>query len=349
MTYNAEERAYLWLCACTDTEYRERASLLRAAGAPSALFEQAERYLPAKTAKTREEREREVDRFLAMLERKGYFAVTLLSDDYPEMLRHISTPPFVLYGAGRRELLQKKMFCIVGSRITPPWAEKMARSLSEAVSRHFAVVTGLAEGGDSAAIAGAISSGNLICVLPCGLDNCYPAAHEQLKERVRRAGLLLSEFLPSETTKKYSFHARNRILAGMCEGTLVVSAAKRSGALITANVAIEYCRNVYALPYSVGVAAGEGCNNLIKMGAYLVTEAEDILACYGKKPVAKAEVSFTEEERRILSVLRQNGELHLVKIAEEVGIRPFEVSAILSALEIKGVIVKSGGNKYAAV
>ena len=350
----AQERAYLWLCACTDTAYRERVALLRAAS-PAELLERAEEIFPAVLPEARGKfsalpaREREADACAAYLKKKGYFAVTLLSEDYPEALKHTEAPPLVLYGAGNRALLSERKFCIVGSRKIPPWAEKLGRTVAEQLAEKFVVVTGLAEGGDCAAIAGAASSGNLISVLPCGLDECYPVAHTALKERIRTYGLILSEYPPAERARKFYFPARNRILAGLSEGVLVLSAAVRSGALITADLALEYGRDVFAFPHNVGAAQGEGCNELIKKGAYVATGAEDILSVYGIEPAPKRETQLSEEEEKLLHVLRERGELHLAELANLAGMRIFEASAVLSALEIKGVAVKAGGNRYTAV
>ncbi len=345
-----EERAYLWLCACSRLEYREKVALLRAAPLAELfprLAELSRSVLGREIAA--EGCERAADGFVRSLEEKGYFALTLLSDDYPEQLKHIPSPPLVLYGTGNRALLRERMFCIVGSRIIPAWAEKTGRRIAEQLSRRFVIVTGLAEGGDLAAVEGALPGGNLISVLPCGLDECYPAAHASVKEKIKRGGLLLSELLPGEQTRKYSFHARNRILAGLCEGVLVLSAGKKSGALITAYSALDCGRDVFALPHNAGASSGEGCNELIKKGAALVTEAQDILDWYGMEAPASAEIALTAEEQRILELLRAEGEIHFAALAERAGIKPFEASAVLSALEIKGLAVKSGGNKYSAV
>lgn len=255
----------------------------------------------------------------------------------------------MLFGEGRRELLKKRKFCIVGSRITPAWAEKIGKQISEGLSERFAIVSGLAEGGDSAAIAGALGSGNLICVLPTGLDNCYPASHAALKDRVKKNGLLLSEYPMSESAKKYSFHARNRILAGLSEGVLVLSAGLKSGTLITANAALDYGREVFALPHNVGVAQGAGCNMLIQKGAGLVTSAEDIFWSFGIESAPREQAALPPEEEKMLAVLRENGELHVAELAEKAGMKIYEAAAVLSALELKNLAVKSGGNKYAAV
>lgn len=335
MEYTADEQAIIWLSACSGEDYRACVSRLRAVKIPSRLLGR--------------EQKLQVERFLRPLSEKGIFIVTICSDDYPESLKTIPDPPLILYGAGHRELLKKRRFCVVGSRITPPWAQKTGIRLAEELSRKFVIVTGLAEGGDYAAVTGALPSGNLISVLPCGILECYPAAHLQLKERVKKGGLLLSECPPSQPAAKFAFHARNRLLAALSEGVLVLSAGARSGTLITANCALEYGREVFALPHNLGVSQGAGCNELIKKGAYLVTETEDILSCYGMRMERESAVSLTEEESKVLLLLREQGELHTAQIAEQAGVQVYEAMAILSALEIKGCVVKSGGNQYSAL
>ena len=344
MEYSAAEKAIIWLATYSGLDYRARVAFLRSVKDPARIFTEEFPSLE-KDAKTRLD---EADALIKSLEKRGRFALTFLSEDYPELLQNISEPPLVLFGEGNRELLRRRKFCIVGSRVTPPWAEKCGRQISERLAEKFCIVTGLAEGGDRAAIDGALGSGNLICVLPCGLNVCYPAAHAALKERIAKRGLLLSEYLPDEGVTKYAFHARNRILAGLSEGLLVLSAGARSGTLITVNCAVDEDRDVFALPHNVNVAKGEGCNELIKKGAYLVTGAEDIFAVYGMTESVAPAVQLTEEEARVMEVLRE-GELHAAVIAERVGMRIFEVTAVLSALEIKGLCVKSGGNRYSAV
>ncbi len=332
--YSSEEKTVIYEAAVSGNNNRAGLAAIRKGGGLRVL--------------SKEEDDRTAA-FLSMLEKKGIFLVTFLSDDYPESLKYASDPPLVLYGMGKRELLQRRKFCIVGSRITPPWAEKVGKRLSEEISEHFTVVTGLAEGGDAAAIAGALPRGNLISVLPCGIDGCYPAAHAALKERIAKEGLLLSEYPLGTGTAKFSFHARNRILAGLSEGVLVLSAGVKSGALITAGKALDYGRDVFALPYNVGISQGEGCNGLIKAGAYLVTSSADIFTVYGIEPHRTEEAATEGDESRILKYLREQGETHVAALAEALGMRIFEASAALSALEIKGLATKTGGNKYSAL
>lgn len=356
MKYTDDEKAIVFLCACTPFEYHERAAILRAVKQPSLIFDADEKFFGRVIKKEENGLYKDVflhakekaERFLSAEEEKGRFCVTVVSADYPEALTQISDPPFVLFGAGNRELLKERKIAIVGSRIIPPWAEATGREIAEELSARFAVVTGLAEGGDSAAIAGALQSGKLICVLPNGLDECYPASHANLKERVRKKGLLLSECLPGEKVRKYSFHARNRLLAGLSEGVLVLSAGAKSGTLITANRALEYGRDVFALPHNANVKQGEGCNALIKAGAYLVTEAKDILQNYGFTPEKRTKETLSVEEKKVLSALR-DGDKHITEIAEETGMRIYEASALLTALEMKNLVVRAGANRYSAL
>lgn len=354
--YTQDEKAVLWLCACTGFDYRERVALLRAVRIPSRLFTVGKEFF-AQVIKTREnglykednDRCAQVERFLANEEKKGRFCVTLASDDYPESLRHISDPPLVLYGVGNRKLLGTRKFTVVGSRITPPWAAAVGKRIAGEIAERFTVVTGIAEGGDCAAISGALGSGNLICVLANGLDECYPAAHADLKDKIGKKGLLLTECLPQEKVKKYSFHARNRLLAGLSEGVLVLSAGARSGTLITANCALEYGKDVFALPHNAGVRQGEGCNALIKAGAYLTTDTQDIFSVYGIEKKEKSKIPLTEAEELIVNALRADGEMHVALLAQKTNLRIFEVTATLTALEMKGLVVSAGGNKYALI
>ncbi len=348
----------IWLCVCSNTDYRERVAVLRAVKDPALLFSEWKKILPSviKEEKRsvymieRSEMEAQADEAISALSLENCFAVTLLDSDYPEALKAIPDPPLVLFGRGNRALLSKRKFSIVGSRITPPWAEKQAKLIAEALSERFAVVTGFAEGGDRAAINGALASGNLISVLPLGLDGCYPASHASLKTQVEKKGLLLSEYPLGTDLKKYHFHARNRILAGLSEGVLLVSAReKKSGALITASYAAEFGRDVFAFPYNVGAAQGSGCNELIKRGAYLVTGVADILDCYGIVLSEKKAVSLSPDEQRILELLREGGELHAVQLAERSGLPVYAIAAVLSSLELKNLAVKAGGNRYSAL
>ncbi len=358
MDYSAAERAIIWLSVQEKLDYATKVALLRAAGDPARLFSDFEKLLKGVINSGQERvymndgssREREADELVKQLNAADVFAVTLASDDYPKLLTHVFKPPLVLYGKGNRALLEKRKFTIVGSRSTPAWAEKQAKLFSAALSERFVIVTGFAEGGDRAAVDGALESGNLICVLPLGLDGCYPAAHASLKRLVERKGLLLSEYPLKTTVRKHHFGDRNRILAGLSEGTLMVSAkANKSGVLMTARATVEYGRQLFAFPYNLGVEAGAGCNQYIKEGASLATDVEDILSYFGFDAAPKQAVELTDKEAQILVLLREEGELHTAVIASRTGYPVYEVVATLSSLEMKNLAVKAGGNRYSAV
>lgn len=284
-----------------------------------------------------------------ILDKKRLKCVTYKSESYPKELKEIPTPPLVLYARGNLDLLKSVKFGVVGSRKTTPAAYEECRKISKALSEKVTVVTGVADGADSAAALGALQSGNVICVLPDGHDGGSAANRKIIKE-VERVGLTLSEFPPLTQAKRFTFFLRNRIIAGLCKGVLVVSAAQRSGALNTAAYAADYSRDVFALPYSIGIPSGEGCNNLIKKGAYLCDCAEDILSSLGFECGENTEtISLDGDEEAILRLLREEGELHAEKIAAAIGKKPFEVSALCASLEIKGLLVKTGGNKYSAI
>ncbi len=354
--YTEEERLFIWLAACAGLDDRARSSLSRTCGRgipPEALEK-----ICAAVVQTgeggvyksdRASRLREADAAIAHMDKLRCFAVTLASADYPAALRAIPDPPVALFCAGRRKLLAARKFCIVGSRKLPPWARETGKTIAAELSARFALVTGIAEGGDRAAIDGALPSGNLISVLPGGLDVDYPAAHAALKREIAKKGLIVSEYPLRTRVQKYSFHARNRILAGLSEGVLVLAAGERSGTLITANRALSYGRDVFALPHNAGAAQGAGCNELIKQGAYLCTDAGDILAMYGMERRRAEDVSLTPAEQTMLACLRDAGEGHAAALAAAAGVPVWEAQATLASLEIKGLAARAGGNQYTAL
>lgn len=288
---------------------------------------------------------------LADLKRRRIDCCTFKSADYPELLKHTPYPPLVLYLRGRRELLSTRMFAVVGSRRTPaPIVEECKRFCAE-LSSYLTVVTGVADGGDSAAIVGALTTGNVICVLPGGHDS-GSFANVNLCKKVESEGLTLTEFPPTIPVQRHTFILRNRIIAGLSEGVLVVSAGEKSGALSTAGYASEYNRDVFAFPYNVGAAAGKGCNDRIKAGAFLCDCVGDVLSELKIDYKSKTAETYDEadgDEAAVLNLLREQSEMHAEKIAEELNMKLNDVVTACSMLEIKGLIVRTGGNSYAII
>lgn len=287
---------------------------------------------------------------ISSLAEKEIVCITYFSDDYPEDLKQIPNPPLVLYCKGNISLLKTRKFAIVGSRRTQINIVKECSKIASEVADRFTVVTGMADGADSAAIEGAIKSGKIISVLAYGFDHAYPAVNERLIQKVAKVGLLLSEYPPEIPPRNYQFPVRNRIIAGLSDAVLVVSAGKKSGALITAEYAEEFGKQVMAFPYGIGVTYGEGCNLLIKKGANLVENTIDIFGAFGleyKQP--EKQFNLTQDEETALAVIREKGEAFAPAIAEKLNKQPYQIIPVLSSLEIKGLIIRLGGNRYAAL
>lgn len=287
-------------------------------------------------------------KILGNLEKRNISCVTLKSENYPLPLRNINEPPLVLYMRGNTALLKDKLFAVVGSRKISEPAIELTKRVTEDLCAAFTIVSGVAEGGDSSAVTAALASGKIICVLPSGHDGKV-SANPALISAVEKSGLTVSEYPPEIPAQKYTFLIRNRIIAGLAQGVLVVAAAEKSGALNTASYAADFGRDVFAFPYFAGIESGKGCNNLIKNGAYLCDGANDIFATYGIQVSCAEKEELDDEQREIVELLKTEGEMHTEKIASLTGKKPFQVIAVCSALEIKGLIIKTAGNKYAVI
>ncbi len=286
------------------------------------------------------------------LQKSGIIPLCACVSDYPEPLRSLSDSPLVIYAKGNLALLKERKFAIVGSRRISPDAYRKGVELSENLSDAFAILSGFADGGDCAAIDGAMKKSKIICVLASGFS-ALPRNKAPLFEKITERGLLLSPYPMHITTREFSYGYRNKILATLSEGALVLSAGEKSGALITADYIKKAKKPLFALPYSLGVASGAGCNALIKDGAFLAQSAEDIFTRFGirveRKNFERSFPKLNSEESQIIAFLRERTEAHVSEIAEKTEIPAFKLTAMLSLLEIKGMVVKLGGNRYAPV
>jgi DNA processing protein len=205
--------------------------------------------------------------------------LTLGAAGYPALLMQTADPPLLLYVQGALALLGARSLAIVGSRAPSPQGRANANTFAQALSQNgLLVVSGLAQGIDGAAHEGALAANSpTVAVVGTGLDRVYPSAHRELARRIAEHGALVSEFAPGTPALPAHFPLRNRIIAGLSLGTLVVEAALRSGSLITARLALEAGREVFAVPGSILSPQSKGCHALIKQGAKLVESAQDIL------------------------------------------------------------------------
>ncbi len=220
--------------------------------------------------------------------------VSLGDADYPDALLHTPDPPLLLHALGQRALLATPMMAIVGSRQTTPQGREVARMLASGLaSAGWTVVSGLALGIDGAAHEAALDAGGpSIAVVGTGLDRVYPARHRDLAHRLATQGLLLSEFNIGTPPLAGHFPMRNRIIAGLARGTVVVEAALKSGSLITARLAAECGREVFAVPGSILSPQSRGCHLLIKQGAKLVESVEDVLEEFDPARASRPRISM---------------------------------------------------------
>ncbi|MGN0804395.1 MAG: DNA-processing protein DprA [Candidatus Coproplasma sp.] len=287
-------------------------------------------------------------KILKGLKDRGIVCTTLKSQTYPSLLKQIPTPPLVLYMKGNVNLLKGTLFGIVGSRKTTEKVCAQCAKISSQLSEKLIIVTGIADGADSYAVQGALPSGNIICVLPCGHGaNC--AGNNKTLKSAERQGLTITEFPPETPALRYMFLLRNRIIAGLCRGVLVVSAGEKSGALNTAGYSADYSRDVFAFPYGLEVPSGKGCNALIKKGASLCDCADDILSAFGLTLSSNCQIELDADEQSLIDYLKDEGETHIDKLAQALNKKQFEINALCASLEIKGLVVKTGGNKYTVI
>lgn len=222
-----------------------------------------------------------VERALGTIERLGLYVLSEADPRYPARLNHLHDPPPVVFARGRLDLLDRPAVAIIGARRNTAYGAEAARALSGGLAAAgVVVISGMARGIDSLAHEAALAGGT-IGVLGCGIDVVYPPEHAELHERVGAEGLLLSEFSPGEPALRYHFPRRNRIIAALARGVLVVEASTRSGSLITVEHALDLGREVFAVPGPIGRETSAGTNALIQDGAKLVTGVDDILAELG--------------------------------------------------------------------
>ncbi len=359
MEFSAQEKSYIWLDSFPLDEGEKR-KLLKAAGSAVALVRGFENFKTLlidfqkenvynNMRLTLQDDGKYFSGLLKAFEEKGVRPIPFPSDEYPETLKQFPDAPLVLYAKGNLELLKKRLFCIVGSRRTPAAALKTGEKIAETLSSHFSILTGVADGGDSAAITGALKGeGEVVCLLAGGFSS-LPKSNLTLLQSVAKRGLILAPRSENVATRSFSYEQRNKFLAAFAEGVLVLGAGEKSGALITAKYANQFKKQVFALPYPPLSGAGCGCNALIKEGARLTETAEDVLSFYGLQAVKGEEIPLTEPESKAFEFLKNAGEAHLSELAEATGMPTYKILAVLSSLEMKGLAVKLGGNRFGVV
>lgn len=285
--------------------------------------------------------------------------LTIADPRYPELLRHIYDPPLVLYVRGDVELLSSSCLAMVGSRAATTYGVRIAADLARQLAAGgLTVVSGAALGIDAAAHTGALAGGRTIGVLGCGLDVIYPRRHAQLYQEISATGALVSEFPFGSQPEAFRFPARNRIISGLSVGVVVVEAASKSGSLITARLALEQGREVFAIPGRIDSVKSKGVHRLLREGAVLVNAAEDIFQDLGmtggqggeceRQPQKRLATALTHEEEKLygwLDVYPQT----IDELIQNSQMAPDKVAELLLLLELKGLIESLSGNQYQKV
>jgi DNA processing protein len=288
----------------------------------------------------------DADAYLERLGAAGIRWVARTDGTFPPLLRSIHDPPPGIFvrGAADLELLRRPAAAVVGARSCSPYGAQVARMLGrELAAAGLVVVSGLARGVDGEAHRGALEAGGAtIGVLGCGVDRDYPAAHRELAARIRESGLVVSEYPPGVEPAPWRFPARNRIIAGLAGATVVVEARERSGALITADLALEEGREVFAVPGEITSALSAGTNDLLRLGASPLVAIKDVLDIFGIDVAAAPEPDLSEDSRLALDRVR-DGPAGVDELVRTTGLDAGILATALTELELAGLVVQREG------
>ena len=305
----------------------------------------------------------EAVRWAAEVERRGIRVITAFDPEYPALLLEIADPPFVLHASGSLDRLRLPAVSVVGSRDASRYGRDVAQRLGRELSAAgVAVVSGFARGVDAAAHEAALEGpGGTVAVLGCGLDVDYPREHRRLRERLEAGGgLFLSEHPPGEEPRPQNFPIRNRVIAGLSAGVVVVEASRRSGSLITARLAADFGRDVFAVPGSIFSETSAGAHALLRDGAILCTGTDDVLAelfpMIGggaeMKPGAVAAVDvatlrdLSVDAGRLLEAITRDEPVSADELSRALDLPAASVLAGLFELEGAGLVVAVEGGRY---
>jgi DNA processing protein len=301
----------------------------------------------------------EVEREVRRANEAGVRIIPFCSAMYPTRLRSIADPPPYLYVKGEIREEDEKAVAVVGTRSASHYGRRVAHDLCRGLaSLGFTVVSGMARGIDGVAHDTALNAGSrTIAVLGSGVDRPYPPEHQSLYHRISENGAVISELPIGARPLAFNFPARNRLISGLSIGVVVVEATEKSGSLITAAIAVEQGREVFAVPGEVGSSRSRGAHRLIRQGAKLVESVEDILEEIAPQlvapnrrsamPIRTLPIDTQPETRKVFDLLQERP-LHIDEVIEASGLSTSRVSQILLELELQGFLRQLPGNRYLA-
>jgi DNA processing protein len=317
---------------------------------PAKFKKVLEEFKTAKSAWEAKKPDFSIENYLKKFKKENVWFLTLEDKAYPQILKEIKNPPFVLYGKGDKSLLNNKnTFGVVGARKTTQYGREVTKLLTaELVLSGFTIVSGLALGVDAISHMTTLENdGKTIAVLGCGVDCCNPKENQGIYDNIVKNGCVVSEFPLGMNPTYWSFPARNRIIAGLSQGLLVTEGAEDSGSLITAEYALKFKRKVFAVPGPITSSMSKGPYKLIQKGATLVTSAEDIIKSIKgvgnikSSRIVKKIKGDTKEEDLILKLL-ENEPLNFDELIKRTKFKPSKLSGTLSVMEIKGMLSCEG-------
>lgn len=350
---------YVWLSAINGIGYKNFIKLLDYFGDAEEVFKASKEELSSFLGQGKiynniiEAQKQDPYKYMERLKKLNVKVITLDCEEYPDELKNIYDPPPVLYVRGNIKSQDKLAVAMVGSRNATSYGKHMAQKISyELAQRGITIVSGMARGIDSFSHIGAIKAkGRTIAVLGCGINIPYPKENEKLMYEIIENGAVISEFPLDYAPLPGNFPARNRIISGLSLGVVVVEAGIKSGSLITAKFALEQGREIFAIPGNATSAYSKGANELIKQGAKLVNDVNDILEEFNLRIDIRERINnsmintLKSDERKIYDFISQCTR-DINEIIEYSGLTAAKVNYILSMLIIKDLIVKLPGNRY---
>jgi len=293
------------------------------------------------------------DRTCKLIEKYNIKFLTYLDDDYPDCLKNIYAPPLVLFYRGNLPLKYlNNTFAIVGTRRADAYGRFIASKISrELAAKGVIIVSGLAYGVDTIAHRSCLeSNGTTIAVMATGCDQIYPPANRELAEKILEKGALVSEYLPGIEAERYFFPQRNRIISALSMGTLVVQGKQSSGSMLTAKYALDQGKELFAIPGQINNQLSEGPNYLIKNGANIVLDSDDIFSSFANIDIVEQLSIFPElsnQEKLVYNIIKTaNRAIYLDEIIIKSKIPVTIISSLLLNLELKGVVEALPGSKY---
>ncbi len=357
--FSPTQKAYIWLASFEELHWKSLSKLLSSFGGAKQLVRRFESQRDEIEGEIGAELYRKMadslnpdylEPILRSLAERGVGVITCEDSNYPAELLQFEDKPFILYTLGDQSLLDTPCVTIVGSRRCTRYGIEQTKKITRGLCEHgFTVVSGLAEGIDTAANAEALQCGKTIAVVAGGFGHVYPPSNKKLFDEIAKKGLIISQFPPQKQAIPYMFPLRNRIMAAISLATVVTEAGEKSGALITADIALSLGKELFVLPGNVTSKSSEGCNRLIKeMQGCMITGFEDILLALGVQPKGQKEQplpNLSQEESVIYEVLRQ-GPSDLDELVERTGMSAGEANALLVMMEIKGIVKKLPGGRF---